>query len=89
MSLTDPALAVPALELRRGLRCRRVTCEGAQQFANVMVFLKRMPQRQLRVQVIVIAASVATTREIPVGDELRNDALRGTLGNADGDGHVP
>ena len=88
MSLTDPALAVPALEPRRGLRCRRVACEGSQQFANVMVFLKRMSQRPFRVQLIVIAASVATPGEVPVGDELRDDALCGTFGNADGYGDV-
>ncbi len=37
---------------------------------------------------ILVAAADALTREVPLGDEVRDDALGGALGDADFGGHI-
>ena len=41
-----------------------------------------MPQRQFRVELIAVAPSITLTREITIGDEFGDDALRGSFGDA-------
>ncbi len=52
------------------------------------MFLQRMPQWQFRMEFVVVASAVASPREVSVGDEFGDDALRGALGDAHGDGDI-
>ena len=53
-----------------------------EKLANVVVAFQWMPQRPFRVELITVAPSVALTREITIGDEFGDDALRGSFGDA-------
>ncbi len=80
----------PCLPLHR--RPRRLTrgigSKRYEKLANLVVAFQRMPKRQLRVELIAVAPSIASTREIAVCDEFGHDALGGTFGNAHFSGDI-
>ena len=53
-----------------------------EKLANLVVAFQGMPKWQLWVELIAVAPSIASTREIAVCDEFGDDALGGTFGNA-------
>jgi hypothetical protein len=48
----------------------------------LVVAFQGMPQRKLWVELIAVAPSIASTREITICDEFGDDALGGALGDA-------
>ena len=59
-----------------------VGSKHSEKLTNLVVAFQGMPKRQLWVELIAVAPSIAATREIAVCDEFSDDALGGTFGNA-------
>ena len=53
-----------------------------EKLADLVVAFQGMAKRQLWVELIAVAPSIALTSEIAVCDEFGDDALSGTFGNA-------
>ena len=59
----------------------RAAREHRQQVADLLIARDGVGQRQLRAQRVVVAPAPALAREVAVGDELADDAVRGALGD--------
>src|SRR3954468_11415330 len=60
-----------------------------QQVAHLLAAGERVRKRQLRLDRVVVAAAAALAREVARGGQLDDDAVHGSLGEADGVAYVP
>lgn len=58
--------------------------DRVEQLADLVLLLERVPQRELGIQDVVVSPAMALAGEVTGLHELRDDSLRGPLGDAHG-----